>query len=309
MILPQTTIKELWSYPIKSCGGILHDSVRTSEMGLGDDRAFAVVGKDHCLENEVLTQRHNPELARVALRAINDHYVVSALGSEIAFDPQAEPIGKTEPVALFAKAGEAVEMSEELSQLFSEVVKRDVRLMKIVRPRIVKPATHSIAEGANNRMGFADGYPLQITSLASLAAVNGWLEEMDKDHVEMRRFRPSIVIDGLYDEDGREEAFGEDKLRVIKLGNVGAEVVRAVARCAMIVVNPDTGKFDEAGKQLSKILMKHRRGKDPFSEKDGKFFGQYAIHKYTSQTIRVGDAITTYRSADAPNFEATAKVD
>jgi uncharacterized protein YcbX len=69
-----------------------------------------------------------------------------------------------------------------------------------------------------DRGGFADGYPLLLTTEASLDALNRRLEEP----VPMSRFRPNPVVDG-------ELPFGEDGWSRIRAGGAGGSGRRVTA--------------------------------------------------------------------------------
>lgn len=302
MNFPRPIIKELWTYPIKSCGGVSHDSQKTTSTGLGDDRIFVIVGKDENGENEVLTQRKYPTLAKVALRKAEGGYLIDALNETLFLDLETEMAGKPERVTLFEKSGRAAEVHPQIGELFSELVDRDVRLMREVDARVIKPATFSSAMGANNQTAFADGYPMLIASQASLGQVNKWLANEGHEAIDMARFKPNIVFDTAYDVQGNSTPFGEDFWKGLKLGNVGAAVVRACARCAISAINPETGEFDAAGRALNHVLNTYRRGTDPVNGRKGRFFGQNIVHNYIAQDITVDDTITVYHRVDQRNI-------
>ena len=84
---------------------------------------------------------------------------------------------------------------------------------------------------------FADGYPLLVANTASLHDLNQRLAAAGAAPVDMRRFRPNLVLDGLpaFDEDHTQElwidtADGEVELRLVK----------PCTRCSMPNIDPST---------------------------------------------------------------------
>jgi uncharacterized protein YcbX len=84
---------------------------------------------------------------------------------------------------------------------------------------------------------FSDGFPLLVTSTASLDEVNRRLAEAGQAPVGMARFRPNLVLDGL-------DAHGEDHLDEIRLGSgedlVRLKLVKPCARCTIPDVDPES---------------------------------------------------------------------
>jgi hypothetical protein len=127
------------------------------------------------------------------------------------------------------------------------------------------------------RVGFADGFPFLINSLASLQELNGHLGIP----VDMRRFRPNIVVEG-------STAWQEDKWRKLKLGNQSFDIVKPSSRCVLTTVDPDTG-IKDPGLQPLRMLSSYRR------TANGVIFGQNAIHE-TPGIIHTDDSVTVIES-------------
>ena len=127
------------------------------------------------------------------------------------------------------------------------------------------------------RVGFADGFPFLVTNTASLAELNNRLDAP----VEMRRFRPNIVVEGA-------EAWEEDHWQSLSIGANRLSVVKPCSRCVMTTVDPSTGQKDAALQPL-RTLSGYRR------TQEGVIFGQNAIHE-SPGIIRVGDPVTVNKS-------------
>ena len=65
-----------------------------------------------------------------------------------------------------------------------------------------------------DRVNFADGYPLLLTSTGSLEALGRWLTEDGHDPVPMNRFRPNVVVAGA--------PRGRGPLARIRIGSVSS---------------------------------------------------------------------------------------
>jgi len=122
----------------------------------------------------------------------------------------------------------------------------------------------------NELVGFADGFPLLITTQASL---NDFNEKLGFD-VGMDRFRPNIVIAG-------NEAYAEDQWRVIEINGIEFSLVKPCSRCIMPSINPETAEKEML---VNQTLMQYRR-------RDKKtYFGQNALYNKLG-TISIGDQV------------------
>ena len=103
-----------------------------------------------------------------------------------------------------------------------------------------------------DRVSFADGYPLLLTSEESLDALNDWIAEGPRaaeGPVPMRRFRPSVVVSGA-------PAWAEDGWRRLRIGPVTFRAVKGCDRCVLTTVDPDTAA---KGHEPLFALARHRR--------------------------------------------------
>jgi uncharacterized protein YcbX len=82
-------------------------------------------------------------------------------------------------------------------------------------------------------VSLADEAPYLLTNQASLDDLNKRLQARGKAPVDMRRFRPNIVIQGL-------EAWEEDCMKKIRIHGVEFYVWQRCGRCIMTTVDRDT---------------------------------------------------------------------
>ncbi len=110
---------------------------------------------------------------------------------------------------------------------------------------------------AGDITAFSDGFPYLLISQASLDDLNSRLELP----VEMKRFRPNLVVAG-------NAAFEEDQWKRIRIGNIEFSLVKACSRCAIPSINPATAK--KTAEPLKTLARYRLRDKNIF-------FGQNII--------------------------------
>lgn len=111
---------------------------------------------------------------------------------------------------------------------------------------------------AGDIVSFADGYPLLLISQESLDDLNRRLPEP----IEMRRFRPNLVIAGA-------SPYAEDQFTQLRIGELGFRAVKRCERCSVTTVDPSSGR---RGKEPLRTLARYRL-------EDGKvWFGMNLIH-------------------------------
>ncbi len=113
--------------------------------------------------------------------------------------------------------------------------------------------------------GFADGFPLLVTSEGSLDELNAALLERGADPVPMSRFRPNIVLSGL-------PARTEDHARRLRFaGGLELLLVKPCDRCAVTTVDQESG--ERTGPEPIATLKRIRRNPST----GGVMFGQNAV--------------------------------
>lgn len=257
-------VHSLWIYPVKSLSGIPVQAFELDDFGPVNDRRWMIIDEDR----RFLTQRTNPGLARIGTR-IHSGRVEVSIPSEGAFT--LSPTDETLQALVWrdwvkARAGENA-ANEALSRYCGQPL-RFVYMPESSFRRVDAARVQDL-----RRVSFADGFPLLITSLMSLEELNGRLESP----VEMRRFRPNVVVEGA-------EPWSEDTWREVTVGDVRLSLVKPCFRCVMTTVDPDTGVKDSATQPL-RTLAGYRR------TEGGVVFGTNAIHETPGQ-IAVGHAVT-----------------
>jgi uncharacterized protein YcbX len=127
---------------------------------------------------------------------------------------------------------------------------------------------------------FADGFSILVASQASLDGLNERLGASGHAAVDMRRFRPNLVVTGVW-------AHDEDRVGLMAVdtgaGGVALEAVKPCGRCPMPNIDPDTG---QASTVVGDTLQTYRADA---GLKDEITFGMNAvIVDGFERTLRVG---------------------
>jgi uncharacterized protein YcbX len=278
------TISELYIYPIKSLSGIAVSEAVVEEKGFRYDRRFMLVSPPQTDGDwAFMTQRtnHHMALLDVAIReqqlhVWHRHRPDNVLGIPLTIAPSASP--ETMLVTIWDSKGvPAVAVSAEADQWFTNALGKPCRL--VFMPETTHRAVDSNYARANDAVSFADGYPYLFIGQASLDTLNQRLPEP----VSMRRFRPSVVVEGGLPNE--EDAWAE-----FAIGDLRFYGVKPCARCVLTTIDPATG---EPGKEPLKTLTTYRKWKTKI------LFGQNALVEPSGTTpldvIRVGQPIEVTR--------------
>lgn len=265
-------VQALHIHPVKSVAGTAPDEMAVEPWGLSGDRRWALVDT----EGTVITQRQQPRLALAAARPLGGGAVaLSAPGmAELAVEVP-EP-GPLEPVTLFGKKIETVVAASAAADWFSAYLGVPARLVHMDDPAVRRPVDPQYALPGET-VSLADGYPVLLTTLASLDALNSLIAQGDHPEegpLPMNRFRPNVVVAGA-------EAWAEDGWRLMAIGDA---VFRGARECGRCIVTTTDQATAERGKEPLKTLARHRRiGKS-------LAFGRQLVPVRTG-TVRVGDEV------------------
>lgn len=273
-------VSDLICYPVKSCGGISLPSARIGPMGIVYDRQWMVVSENGIF----VAQRGNAQLGAVGVKSMclvhvelgNRFLVLRAPNMPVLMLPKKGCAGKEINVQVWQSQCIGIDQGEEAANWFSDYLSREVpgkyRLVRM--PDTAKRHTQK----GNSLVGYADGYPLLMTSQTGLNFIN----MMTDNPIPMNRFRPNIIVKGLQviiNEDG--VLFEEQDLKRFEIGTVEFENVKPCARCPITTINQQTG---ERGEFPLNVLAKV--AKTP----SGVIFGINVNHLNTG-TIRIGDRL------------------
>ena len=227
----EARIAALYVHPIKSCGGVAVSQALLVETGLEFDRAWMVVDG----HGEMLTQRQWPRLALI-MPTIRSHDLVLRAPGMLALHIRLDTVEAPTRVRVWDDVVKAFDMGALAAQWFSDFLGHKVRLVRF-DPEQSRPSD-AWAGAVQAENAFTDRYPLLVASSASLADLNQRLAARGQASVDMSRFRPNLVLDGLqpWDEDHIDEIHIDADGGVLRL-----KLVKPCTRCTIPNVNPATG--------------------------------------------------------------------
>lgn len=226
------SISALYLHPIKSCAGIAVREALLIETGLEFDRAWMVVDA----HGRFITQRELPRMALIVPTLKHTELVLRAPGM-LALHLALDAVEAPTRVTVWKDEVAAYDMGDLAAQWFSDFLGQTCRLARF-DPEHKRLSNKKWTGDIDAENAFSDGYPVLVTSDASLADLNERLAKRGAASVEMNRFRPNIVLSGL-------DAFGEDHLDEIRFdtpeGEVVLKLVKPCSRCTIPSVDPATG--------------------------------------------------------------------
>ena len=268
------TVGGLFVHPIKSCAGVAVGDALLVETGLDLDRAWMVVDE----HGDMLTQRELPRMALVQTRFKGNELVLRAPGM-LALHVRLDSVEAATRARIWDDIVKAYDMGALAAQWFSDFLGRKLRLVRFEpdQRRLSDAAWTGTLQAEN---AFSDGFPLLVTSSASLADLNQRLAARGAAAVTMQRFRPNLVLDGLqpYDEDHIDEIALE-----AAEGPVRLRLVKPCTRCTIPNVDPATA---ETGPEPGATLAGYRA--DPRMKGAVTFGVNAVIVDGVERTLRVG---------------------
>ncbi|MFE1838158.1 MOSC domain-containing protein [Streptomyces sviceus] len=261
-------------HPVKAFRGLALQEAEVEPWGLAGDRRWALVDDG----GKVVTQRQHPRLAQAAAELLpGGGVVLSAPGVEPLAVPVPEP-GETVTLDIFGDKVEGVPAADAAAHAWcSAYLGARTRLVHMDDPAERRPVEPEYALPGET-VTFADGYPLLLTSAASLDALNSLISEgrhATEGPLPMNRFRPNVVVGGT-------DAWAEDDWSLVAIGDVTFRVAKMCGRCVVTTTDQDLAV---RGKEPLHSLGRHRRF-------GGKLvFGQNLVPR-SPGTIRVGDPVT-----------------
>jgi len=252
-------------YPVKSLTGIALTGMELGPLGPCGDRRYILVDE----HNRYVTQRQYPRLCLLSAIPQGGRLLLQGPGlADLMLDPEAIDPRRT-LVSIWGDDVAACDMGAAAAAWFSDFLQRPARLyfmpddtQRQVDLRYARPG---------DRVGFADGFPILLTTQSSLEAINSELPQP----IGMERFRPNIVVGGC-------AAFAEDSWRRIRIGAIEFDIVKPCSRCVIPSIDPRTAQMQ---KIVTQTLFRLRR------RDGGIYFGQNLIHR-AHGTIAVGDSVS-----------------
>ncbi len=232
-------VKEIATFPVKSCGGIWQKEADVTKRGLFNDRTFMVVDE----QGRMMTQREHPRMALISVGQSGSFVGTldfpgvlkgnTFLWHEVGgFDERVVVVGKN--------TFRAFDQGDDVANWLSARLETPCRLVRMVDAEVRK------TKSGEGQVAFADDYPILGTSVESLEDLNSRMTSP----VPNNRFRMNIEFEG-------GDPFEEDILRRIRIGGVVELVGETLCgRCGIPQIHQDTS---EVGKEPAATLFKYRR--------------------------------------------------
>ena len=247
-------ISELAIYPVKSMRQVQLKKSPLQFSGLKHDRRWMVVDSNGVM----ITQRKVARLCLIQPKLIHPE-IDCSLTLNAPEMPEIEvrvPDGPTKrSVKVWDDECNAYDGGDEVANWLSQFLDIESRLVFFPDNEIrIVDQTYARPE---DQTAFSDGFPILLTSQASLDDLNSRMDEA----IPMARFRPNIVVSGC-------EAFAEDDWQQLKVGDVTLRIVKPCGRCIIPSIDIATAA---RCKEPIKTLVAYRKRDNEI------FFGQNAV--------------------------------
>jgi uncharacterized protein YcbX len=268
-------VAALFVHPLKSAAAIPVESITLDSLGAEGDRRWMLVDSDGI----AITARTQHALALIrpsfAEADRNGALMLAAPAMEnctVSIDQAAA----ARNVTVWDDQVPAYDAGDIAAEWCSEALGVSCRLVRLAdgARRPLRPKYAGALPYHARHVMLSDGAPLLLLSVGSIEALNGRLFNQGGEAVDVARFRPNILIDGV-------AAHEEDTWRAVQIGEVHIGMGSPCTRCVMTTVDPQTG---ESGVEPLRTLAGYRR------DASGVVFGMNATHAAPG-VIRVGDTI------------------
>ncbi|KRD44847.1 hypothetical protein ASE38_12475 [Cellulomonas sp. Root930] len=287
MLATTPFVSGLTVYPVKSFAGTPVDTMTLDVAGPLGDRRWMVVDQD----GVTITARKHPRMLAALATPDLGGVRLSADGlPSLRVEP---PAGPPDLAVRLSRLDTATRAGDAADAWCSELIGRPVRLVWLD-----DPARRGMSEDhggtLDDPLALTDTGPVHVTTTASLRRLDAWAAEIHDERVQraldagepapeprhpldMRRFRPNLVVDGDL------EPFAEDGWGRLVVGDVELRFADWCGRCVLTTIDPDT---QVKGKEPLRALARHRR-------RDGEVWFGIQMVPVRGGTVRVGDRVET----------------
>ncbi|QEY62343.1 MOSC domain-containing protein [Metapseudomonas lalkuanensis] len=257
-------LSSLYRFPMKSAIGEPLQQARLDGLGLAGDRRWMLVDADN---GRFLTQRAFSQMSQLSARW-NDAggLTLSAAGLPTLEVPLPDPDTHLRGTFVWGAPMHVPDAGDEAAEWLSGFLGKACRLVHVPDHRARDIPGSLLPE---EKVGFADGYPLLLIGQASLDD----LSKRVGRPLEMLRFRPNLVVEG-------SEAYAEDGWKRIRIGGIEFSVAKGCSRCILTTIDPATGERNADREPLTTLKT--------YREREGEvYFGQNLINR-SAGVLEVG---------------------
>ncbi len=225
-------LTRLFHYPVKSCAGIALDAASLNDWGLAFDREWMIVDA----RGSFITQRHNARLALIRPRLADDALVLSHPDLPDIAVPFAQKAAASLSVTVWRDTLDAPDMGDAVAAWIAAAIGKPARLVRF--PSGGRRSSDATWTGSDAfPMHFGDGWALH----AVFAATHTHLQSEIGEALDLRRFRPNLVFDGL-------PAFSEDHVLELHCEGHVLRFCKPCFRCIVTTTDQDLGiRASDAG--------------------------------------------------------------
>ncbi|WP_296181746.1 MOSC domain-containing protein [Pseudomonas sp. UBA1879] len=249
-------LSALYRYPLKSCQAEPLQQAGFDELGLIGDRRWMLVDEAN---GRFFTQRALPHMSQLSvLWNAEGGVTLSAPGVAPLKVPLPENVeANLRGVTVWRDTLRVPDAGDEAARWVSDFIGKPTRMVHVPKERARwLPSGYGTV---NDRVAFADGFPLLLIGQGSLDDLSNRIGREQ----EMLRFRPNLVVEGA-------EAFAEDGWKRIRIGDMTFQLLTACSRCILTTIDPATGERNEDREPLSTLKT--------YREKEGLvLFGQNMV--------------------------------
>jgi hypothetical protein len=236
-----------------------------------------------------LTQRERPRLALIQPQLRTDDIVLRAPGM-LALHLAIDQVEAAVKASIWGQEVAAYDMGATAAQWFSDFLGVKARLLRF-DPEHKRASSMSWTGGLEALNQFSDGYPLLLTSEASLNGLNDKLRAAGQEAVTMARFRPNIVLGDAPGAGDAMAAHDEDRLEQLEIvtaqGTVRLQPVKPCPRCPIVNIDPLSASSTPAVNDMLQTYRQDARLNGALS------FGMNTITlNGVAQWLKVGQVVT-----------------
>lgn len=277
-MLVNIKVAACYVYPLKSGAALQVEKLNITDRGPEGDRSWMLVRdggpntgrfvtqRDRGCEKLALVQTVDQGDSLIEFKVPNGETIVVGDENLSAYDVNVEVWGDKLSV---------LNAGDEAALWFSDYMQQRCRLVKISDD--FARYTDPLYSTKGDQVSLADGFPLHVTNVKSLVAIQKFIPPGVT--IGMERFRPNIVLDGL-------PPFKEDVIHSVNISDVVLEFVKPCSRCKITTVDQARGVSISNEPLTSLVKTRYGAGLGL----NGVFFGQNAIPRALGE-ISVGDDV------------------
>lgn len=281
-------VAALTVHPVKSFAGLSSTTVDIDRSGVRGDRRWMVVDAK---DGGTLTARRDTVMLSARATPQDDGAIVLAAPG-LGKLRVAVPDGPPDRLTTMSRLDSATDAGDAAAAWCSELLTKDVRLVWLDDPAR-RGMSDKHGGTRDDPLALTDTGPVHVTTTASLRRLDEWAAQVHDEVVaqalaagdpapdgyrslDMRRFRPNLVVDGDL------EAFEEDGWSRLVVGDVELRFADRCGRCVMTTIDPDSLV---KGREPLRTLARHRRA-------DGEVWFGIQMVPVRLGRVSVGDPVT-----------------